>query len=189
MESKSKLCDVPLYRKYKYCGFQTVNSFASGPEIGRKYVTNKWLTKQPKLTAIIHLCRLTLGTLHAQMTMQMPRGACSLPSGGLQKTTRTSPHHVSKHCPAGSETPAPYAPQSSADLAQNRPPWRMMSTYGTTQSQSCTSEMTTTNEYMQTVEGQPVEQQSNPNHTQVTFFITLTLNHGSETSKQEVKVI
>ena len=32
----------------------------------------------------------------------------------------------------------------SADLAQNRPLWRMMSTYGATQSQSCMPETTTT---------------------------------------------
>ena len=32
----------------------------------------------------------------------------------------------------------------AADLAQNRRLWRMMSTYGATQSQSCMPEMTTT---------------------------------------------
>jgi len=37
----------------------------------------------------------------------------SLPSGRLEKTTRLSPHHVAQHRPAGSETPPPYAPQSS----------------------------------------------------------------------------
>jgi len=37
----------------------------------------------------------------------------SLPSGRLEKTTRSSSHHVAQHCPTGSETTPPYAPQSS----------------------------------------------------------------------------
>ena len=39
----------------------------------------------------------------------------SLPSSGLKKTNRTSPHHVADYCPtgSGSETPPPYAPRSS----------------------------------------------------------------------------
>jgi len=37
----------------------------------------------------------------------------SLPSGRLEKTTRSSPHHVAKHHPTGSETTPPYAPRSS----------------------------------------------------------------------------
>jgi len=36
----------------------------------------------------------------------------SLPSGRLEKTTRSSLHHVAQHRPTGSETP-PYAPRSS----------------------------------------------------------------------------
>ena len=36
----------------------------------------------------------------------------SFPSGRLEKTTRSSPHHVAQHCPTGSET-TPYAPRSS----------------------------------------------------------------------------
>jgi len=36
----------------------------------------------------------------------------SLPSGRLEKTTRSSPHHVAQNCPTGSETP-PCAPRSS----------------------------------------------------------------------------
>ena len=35
----------------------------------------------------------------------------SLPSGRLEKTTRSSPHNVAQHRPTGSETP--YAPRSS----------------------------------------------------------------------------
>ena len=37
----------------------------------------------------------------------------SLPSGGLEKTTRSSPHHVAQHRPTGSEATPPYAPRSS----------------------------------------------------------------------------
>jgi len=37
----------------------------------------------------------------------------SLPSGRLEKTTRSSPHHVAQHHPTGSETAPSYAPQSS----------------------------------------------------------------------------
>jgi len=36
----------------------------------------------------------------------------SLPSGRLEKTTRSSPHHVGQHCPTGSETTPPYTPRS-----------------------------------------------------------------------------
>ena len=37
----------------------------------------------------------------------------SLPSGRLEKTTRSSPHHVAQHHPTRSETTTPYAPRSS----------------------------------------------------------------------------
>jgi len=37
----------------------------------------------------------------------------SLPFGRLEKTTRSSPHHVAQHRPTGSETTPPYAPRSS----------------------------------------------------------------------------
>ena len=37
----------------------------------------------------------------------------SLPSGRLEKTTRSSPHHVAQHRPKGFETALPYAPRSS----------------------------------------------------------------------------
>ena len=37
----------------------------------------------------------------------------SLPSGRLEKTTRSSPHHVAQHRPTGSETTSLYAPRSS----------------------------------------------------------------------------
>jgi len=37
----------------------------------------------------------------------------SLPSGRLEKTTRSSSHHVAHHRPTGSETTPPYAPRSS----------------------------------------------------------------------------
>ena len=37
----------------------------------------------------------------------------SLTSGRLEKTTRSSPHHVAQHHPTGSETSPSYAPRSS----------------------------------------------------------------------------
>jgi len=37
----------------------------------------------------------------------------SLPSGRLEKTTRSSPHHVAQHRTTGSETSLSYAPRSS----------------------------------------------------------------------------
>jgi len=37
----------------------------------------------------------------------------SLPSGILEKTTRSSPHYVAQHRPTGSETTPSYAPRSS----------------------------------------------------------------------------
>jgi len=37
----------------------------------------------------------------------------SLPSGRLEKTTRSSSYHVAQHRPTGSETTPPYAPRSS----------------------------------------------------------------------------
>jgi len=37
----------------------------------------------------------------------------SLPSGRLEKTTRSSPHHVAQHRPTGFETTPTYTPQSS----------------------------------------------------------------------------
>jgi len=37
----------------------------------------------------------------------------SLPSSRLEKTTRSSPHHVAQHRPTGSETTPPYATRSS----------------------------------------------------------------------------
>jgi len=36
-----------------------------------------------------------------------------LPSGRLEKTTGSSPHHVAQHHPTGSETSPSYAPRSS----------------------------------------------------------------------------
>ena len=44
-------------------------------------------------------------------TMQMPRGSVSLPSGRLEKTTRSSPHYVAQHRPTGSETLLPALPK------------------------------------------------------------------------------
>jgi len=42
----------------------------------------------------------------------------SLPSGRLEKTTRSFPHHVAQHRPTGSETTPPYAAQSSRFVSE-----------------------------------------------------------------------
>ena len=87
------------------------------------------LTKQPKLTAVWAYYA------HGRQR-RCQEDPVSLPSGRLEKTTRSSPHHVAQHRPTGSETTPPYAPRSSrfgSDLAQNRPLWRMMSRYGAMQ--------------------------------------------------------
>jgi len=45
--------------------------------------------------------------------MQCQQDPVSLPSGRLEKTTRSSPHHVAQHRPTGFKTTPPYAPRSS----------------------------------------------------------------------------
>jgi len=77
------------------------------------------LTKQPELTAIIQSRRLTLfwnipkySHAHGRQH-RCQEDPVSLPSTGLEKTTRSSPHHVAQHRPTGSETTTPYAPRSS----------------------------------------------------------------------------
>ena len=92
------------------------------------------LTKQPKLNAIIQSCRLTLfGHIIAHgRQRRCQEDPVSLPSGRLEKTTsrpRNGPHHVAQHRPTGSEQHHLMLPEA-ADLAQNCPLWRMMSTYG-----------------------------------------------------------
>jgi len=69
------------------------------------------LTKQPKLT-IIQSRQLTLfGYAHGRQRICQEDPV--LPSGRLEKTTRSSPHHMAQHRPTGSETTPPHAPQSS----------------------------------------------------------------------------
>ena len=76
-------------------------------------------------------------------------GTVNLPSGRLEKTTRSSPHHVAQHHPTGSETTPPCAPRSSRFGSE--PPsvdddvdvWRYAIV-------SCTPETTTTNSFVWT---------------------------------------
>jgi len=74
------------------------------------------LTKQPKLTAIIQSRRLT-GHIWAYYAhgrqCRCQEDPVSLPSGRLEKTTRSSPHRMAQHRPTGSKTTPPYAPRSS----------------------------------------------------------------------------
>jgi len=70
------------------------------------------LTKQPKLTAIIQSYPIWAYYAHGRQC-RCQENPVSLPSGRLEKTTRSSPHHVAQHRPTGSETTPAYAPQSS----------------------------------------------------------------------------
>ena len=93
------------------------------------------LTKQPKLTAIIQSCRLTLfehimridDKADARRILLVPPPADWRRQPGRPRITWLSTvqqdlkqHHLTL--------------PEAADLAQNRPLWRMMSTYGATQS-------------------------------------------------------
>jgi len=93
------------------------------------------LTKQPKLTAIIHLCRLTMfghimrmddNADAKRILVASPPADWSRQPGRSRITWLSTvqqdlqQHHLTL--------------PEAADLAQNRPMWRMMSTYGATQS-------------------------------------------------------
>ena len=100
-----------------------------------KFVWNddlRRLTKQPKLTAIIQSRRLTLFGHIMHMDDKRQRRCqedpVSLPSDRLEKTTRLSLHHMAQHRPQDLKYHHLTLPEA-ADLAQNRPLWRMMSTY------------------------------------------------------------
>jgi len=72
------------------------------------------LTKHPKLTANPVTPAYPVWAYYAHgWQRRYQEDPVSLPSGRLEKTTRSSPHHVAHHCPTGSETTPPYAPQSS----------------------------------------------------------------------------
>jgi len=72
------------------------------------------LTKQPKLTAIIQSRRLTLfgHIMCMDNNADAKRILLPPPSGRLEKTTGSSPHHMAQHHPTGSETSS-YASRSS----------------------------------------------------------------------------
>ena len=74
------------------------------------------LTKQPKLTAIIQSCRLAYPIwahyAHGRQR-RCQEDPVGLPSGRLEKTTGSSPHHMAQHHPTGSETSPSYGPRSS----------------------------------------------------------------------------
>jgi len=132
------------------------------------------LRKQPKFTALIQSRRLTLfghimhmddnadakrillasppadwrrqlGRPRITWLSTVQQDPVSLPSGRLEKTTRSSPHHVAQHRPTGSETTPPCAPRSSRFGSE--PPsvedddvWRYAVLY------SCMPKTTTTND-------------------------------------------
>ena len=93
------------------------------------------LTKQTKLTAynpVAPAYPIWAYYAHGQQR-RCQEDPVSLPSSRLEKTTRSSPHHVAQQRPTGSETTPPYAPRSSR-FGSEPPLWRMMSTYGAMQS-------------------------------------------------------
>ena len=74
------------------------------------------LTKQRKLTAIIHpiVPAYPVWAYYAYgRQCRCQEHPVSPPSSRLEKTTRSSLHHVAQHCLTGSETTPPYAPRSS----------------------------------------------------------------------------
>jgi len=106
------------------------------------------LTKQPKLTAIIQSCQLTLfghimrmddNAVAKRILLASPpadwRRQPGRPRITWLSTVRQDlkQHHLTL--------------PEAADLAQNRSLWRMMSTYGATQCQSCMPETTTTTSF------------------------------------------
>jgi len=72
--------------------------------------------------AIIQSRRLTLFGHIMRMDDNADAKRILLASGRLEKTTRSSPHHVVQH------RPTRLTLSEAADLAQNRPLWKMMST-------------------------------------------------------------
>ena len=71
------------------------------------------ITKQPKLTAIIQSAyRIWAYYAHGRQR-RCQEDPASLPSGRLEKTTGSSPHHMAQHHPTGFETSPSYAPRSS----------------------------------------------------------------------------
>jgi len=72
------------------------------------------LTKQPKLTAIIQSCRLTLFGHIMRMDDNADAKRILLASPPADwRTTGSSPHHVAQHHPTGSDTSPSYTPRSS----------------------------------------------------------------------------
>ena len=82
------------------------------------------LTKQPKLTAIIQSCRLTLfgHIMHMDHNADAKRILLASPLADWRRQPgrRLKQHHLTL--------------PKAADLALNHPLWRMMSMYGATQS-------------------------------------------------------
>ena len=93
------------------------------------------LTNQPKLTAIIQSRRLTLfgHIMRMDDNADAKRILLASPPADWRRTTRSSLHHVAQHRPTDLKQHHLTLPEA-ADLAQNRPLRRMMSTYGAMQS-------------------------------------------------------
>jgi len=100
------------------------------------------ITKQPNLTALIQSrCISIFGYTvcmddDADRCQDDPIGS---PIRELEETTRASPYHVAEHRPADLRA-YNLTLNEAADLAQNRPLWRLMSTNGAKHSWWCIPE-------------------------------------------------
>ena len=102
------------------------------------------LTKQPKLTAIIQSRRLTLFGHIIRMDDNADAKRILLASPLADWRRQLGRPRITWLSTVQQDLKQHLTLPKAADLAQNRPLWRMMSTYGATQSQSCMPEMTMT---------------------------------------------
>ena len=78
-------------------------------------LTLGWLTKQPTLcyNPVAPAYLVWAHYAHGRQRSRCQEDPVGIPSGRLEKTTGSSPHHMAQHHPTGSETSPSYAPRSS----------------------------------------------------------------------------
>ena len=91
--------------------------------------------KQPKLTAIIQSCRLTLFGYIMQMDDNTDAKRILLASPPADWRRHPGHPRITWLSTVQQDLKHHFMLPEAADLAQNRPLWRMMSTYGATQSE------------------------------------------------------
>jgi len=128
--SKTDACRIDALDQWGLCMLLGIKwyQFVRNDDVRR-------LTKQPKLTAIIQSCRLTLfGHI---MRMDDNADAKRIPLACPLADRRRQPGrpHITWLSTIQQDLKQHhFTLPEAADLAQNRPLWRMMSTYGVTQS-------------------------------------------------------